>query len=66
MKEIKIQPADKKEPWCCHIGCPLDAMWEIYFGDSPGPNDWIHSCDDHIGDLLTDARIFTLVSLRPG
>jgi hypothetical protein len=46
---------------CCKIGCEKKAEWQIWHGNSP--DDYTESCNEHIGDLLTDApehRIYPL------
>lgn len=58
-----------EEAHCCCIpdqenldeGCPAPAKWIIVHGDLP--DEYTHSCTEHIGELLTDApehRIYPL------
>lgn len=46
---------------CCYIGCEEMANWVIYHGDYPGPDDYTHSCNEHIPDMLTDEKWHSLV-----
>lgn len=36
---------------CCDVSCAEPAVWEIRDGD--GPDDYVHACQRHVGDLLT-------------
>jgi len=44
------------------LGCQRPAEWEIICGD--GPDDYTHSCTDHVGSLLTDAEAFFVYPLK--
>lgn len=48
---------------CCKIGCDKEATYEIR--DGSGYEDYVHSCLEHIPDLMTDAPHHEITSL-PG
>lgn len=38
---------------CCEMTCEADAEFEIR-GRTNHPEDYTHSCTEHVGELLTD------------
>lgn len=50
------------DAYCCHLGCPKDAEFEILnlrpngkLGELAGPDpysDYTHACEEHVGNLL--------------
>jgi hypothetical protein len=46
---------------CCQIDCVKEAEYEIVWGDKP--DEFTHSCSEHLSEMLTDARLHTIVKL---
>lgn len=42
---------------CCFLDCPASAVWHI--ADGTGPDDYTHSCVDHLADMSTPTSIVT-------
>ena len=62
----------KKDPWCCAMGCPKGAEYHIYGGSGHFEDD-TQACEDHVGYLLgtpdwlkKDNTEWTVVLLRTG
>jgi hypothetical protein len=43
------------------LGCQNEAEYEIRYGS--GPDDYTHACVEHVGVLLTDADVHTVIAL---
>lgn len=53
MTEVHEPSPEVKAPYCCKIGCELDAEFEIADRHSNAAfEDQTHSCEAHIGCLL--------------
>ena len=53
-----------KTPFCCQMECDKDAEWEIQWTPR-SPDDWTHSCTEHVGEMLCDAPIHYIYPLPP-
>jgi hypothetical protein len=53
------------KPYCCHYGCNLDAVWDVYGDPMISPEDNTNACDAHLAYLLED-RPFRVVPIKTG
>lgn len=52
---------------CCKIDCDKLAEYEVREPQNPAPENYVHSCLEHIPDLMTDAVVHEVVKLTaPG
>ena len=52
---------------CCKIDCKKLAEYEVREPLNPAPENYVHSCLEHIPDLMTDAVVHEVVRLvAPG
>lgn len=56
---MPLLQGESEKKHCCAIGCPNYAEFEIFYEGAVNPDDSISTdaCNDHVGELLTDAPI---------
>lgn len=52
---------EKQKPYCCFIPCDKGAEFEIRDGETP--DDYTHSCTEHVGSLLQAGKVSTVYEL---
>jgi len=53
---------------CCFIPdqthkekrCTNNTTFEIWYGENPTPDDYSHSCDEHLVEMLDDSKHFEI------
>lgn len=51
-------------PWCCQLLCEREAVYTLY-ADGADPYDYLDSCAEHLGELVSDAQVHSLYRI-PG
>lgn len=56
-----VESPEQDAPHCCKVECRKLAEYEIWHGSKP--DEYTHSCMEHIPDLMTDARRHEICTL---